>query len=173
MDPLKYNKYMAGLLIALLAALISTIIAESLVDPEFLPRNIYTPLVVDRSQLQGSELKKPKEVASIAELMAEANSVQGKKIAHKKCAQCHTFDQGGKNRIGPNLWGIVNTEIGKKPGFTFSKAMMKKEGKWTVEILNKYLYKPRVHIPGTKMSFAGLKDEKDRADVIKYLKSLK
>ena len=97
----------------------------------------------------------------------------GKKLTGK-CKACHTFDKGGKNSIGPNLWGVYNNNYAAKSDFKYSSALeSKKSNKWTEETLNEWLIKPAKFIPGNKMSFAGLKKEKDRANLIAYLKTLK
>ena len=87
----------------------------------------------------------------------------------KQCQACHTFEKGGPNRVGPNLWGIVGDERGEGRGFNFSAAMKAKGGNWTFDELYKFLTDPRGYIPGTAMTFAGLKREQQRADVIDYL----
>ena len=87
-----------------------------------------------------------------------------------KCTACHTVAQGAPNGIGPNLWGTVGEEIGHgKRGFAFSDALASHGGKWTFENLDEWLMSPRKFAPGTKMTFAGLSDPQDRADVILYL----
>ena len=88
----------------------------------------------------------------------------------KKCISCHSFDKGGANKVGPNLWNIVNSRIGQKQGFAYSKTFQKAEGVWSVDRLFEYLKSPGRYMPGTKMSFAGLRKPKDIADVVAYLK---
>ena len=108
----------------------------------------------------------------IETLLASASTERGQATA-KQCAACHTFEKGGPNRVGPNLWNIVGDERGKgKNGFNFSAAMKAKGGEWTYDELNKVLASPRGYIPGTNMSFAGLSRDSQRADVIAYLRTL-
>jgi cytochrome c len=105
-------------------------------------------------------------------LLAKANVDKGKSTA-KQCQACHTFEKGGPNRVGPNLYGIVGDERGKdRGGFNFSAAMKSKGGKWTFDELNKFLAGPREYIPGTAMTFAGIKNDQQRADVIAFLDTL-
>jgi cytochrome c len=103
-------------------------------------------------------------------LLAAADPVAGEKV-FQKCSSCHTAAQGGANGIGPDLWGTVGEPIGKgKAGFAFSSALSGHGGNWTYENLFEWLKKPSAFAPGTKMTFAGLSDPKDRANVIAYLK---
>lgn len=97
--------------------------------------------------------------------------VAGEKSA-KKCAACHTFNDGGSNRIGPNLWGIGNAQPAAVSGFSYSSAMKEFDGVWDVENLLGYLENPRKFMPGTKMGFAGLRKEEERNNVVAYLLTL-
>jgi cytochrome c len=85
---------------------------------------------------------------------------------------CHNFQKGGPNAVGPNLYGIVGRPRASAPGFAYSDAMKAKGGEWTIDDLNKFLTNPREFVPGTKMTFAGLPRESQRADVIAYLNTL-
>ena len=107
----------------------------------------------------------------IETLLASASVEKGQTIA-KQCQACHTFDKGGPNRVGPNLYGIVGRARGSHPGFNYSAAMKAKGGTWTYDELNKFLTHPQGYIPGTAMTFAGLSRETQRADVIDYLHTL-
>ena len=90
----------------------------------------------------------------------------------KKCTSCHGLDKGGANKVGPNLWGVVNRDIGAHEGFAFSEALTGKEGVWDYEQLNAFLANPKTYAPGTKMAFAGVGKDAERADLIAYLRSL-
>ncbi|MEQ8654904.1 MAG: cytochrome c family protein [Kiloniellales bacterium] len=112
--------------------------------------------------------------SELGKLLANADIEKGKKVA-RKCTACHTFDEGGKNRVGPNLYGVIGKVAGEGDGYKFSKAMAAKGAEgytWTYEHLDQYLENPRKAIPGNKMTFPGLKKEQDRADVIAYIRSL-
>ncbi len=106
------------------------------------------------------------------EAMIAAGSVDdGIKVANK-CKSCHTFDEGGANRVGPNLWNIVDRKIAGDSDYSYSDAMSAEEGDWTYDRLWTYLQDPRGDIPGTKMGFRGITDEADLANLIAYLRSL-
>ena len=104
-------------------------------------------------------------------LLASANVDEGK-AKLQLCASCHDFTQGGPNRIGPNLWGIVGRGIATHPGFAYSPAMKAHRGNWTYDRLFAFLASPGRDVPGTRMTFAGLRRPKDRAAIIKYLATL-
>jgi cytochrome c len=113
-------------------------------------------------------------VAPIATRLASADEKRGAD-AFKKCGACHTPDNGGANKVGPNLWEIVNNKKAHIDGFAYSNAladMGKGGGKWGYEELDKFLENPKGYVAGTKMAFAGIKSPEERADVIKYLRSL-
>lgn len=105
----------------------------------------------------------------IEALLAKADPAKGAEV-FKKCASCHTVNNGGANGIGPNLWGTLGEEIGHgKAGFAFSEALAKKGGSWGFQNMNEWLKKPSAFAPGTKMSFAGLSKGEDRANLLAYL----
>ena len=104
----------------------------------------------------------------ISALMAMGDLAHGEKV-FKKCAACHSINKGGKNNIGPALYNVVGRKIGSISDYKYSKALSEYEKEWNFEELNGYLIKPAKWIKGTKMAFAGLRKEKDRASVIIYL----
>jgi cytochrome c len=128
--------------------------------------------IAAKEESAGGEAAKKEPEKPIAELLAHASAEKGQATA-KQCQACHTFEKGGPNRVGPNLYDIVGHERGTgRNGFNFSQAMKSKGGKWTYEELNKFLTNPRGYIPGTNMTFAGLSRDSQRADVIAYLRTL-
>lgn len=104
-------------------------------------------------------------------LLASADAERGKGTA-KLCASCHTFEQNGANRVGPNLWAVVGRDVGAKGGFAYSPAITGHPGAWTYEELDRYLASPARAIPGNKMAFNGVRNPKDRANLLAYLGSL-
>jgi cytochrome c len=101
-------------------------------------------------------------------LLASANAGAGQS-AIKQCASCHSWTKGGANKQGPNLYDVVGREIGKEAGFNYSSAVAQKGGKWTFDELYQWLKNPKTFIPGNKMAFGGVKDPKERANIIAYL----
>ena len=105
---------------------------------------------------------------NIMALFASTNADDGAKV-FKKCAACHSIAEGGANKIGPALWGVIGRKAGSVPNYKYSKAMAAYSKNWSFEEMNGFLIKPKDWIKGTKMSFAGLKKAKDRASVILYM----
>ena len=108
------------------------------------------------------------ESLDIIALLASANAEDGKKV-FKKCAACHSIAKDGANKIGPALWGVLGRKSGSVSGYKYSKAIIAHGKPWSFEEMNGFLIKPKDWIKGTKMSFAGLKNEKERADVILFM----
>ena len=108
------------------------------------------------------------ETGNIMAIFASTSATEGEKV-FKKCAACHSIAEGGKNKIGPALWGVLGRQAGSLPDYKYSKAMAAHGKKWSFEEMNGFLIKPKDWIKGTKMSYAGLKSEKERAAVILYM----
>ena len=106
----------------------------------------------------------------IGQLLAMGDLAHGQKV-FKKCSACHMIASDGKNMIGPNLWSVIGRQAGSVADYKYSKAMVAYGKNWTFEEMNAYLIKPQAYIKGTKMAFAGLRKEKDRASVILYMNS--
>ena len=108
------------------------------------------------------------ESGNIMALFASTSATDGAKV-FKKCVACHSIAEGGANKIGPSLWGVLGRQSGSIPDYKYSKAMVSHGKKWSFEEMNGFLIKPKDWIKGTKMSFAGLKNAKERAAVILYM----
>lgn len=108
------------------------------------------------------------------ELLAKADVAKGESIS-KKCAACHSFEKGGPNKVGPDLWGVVDRPVAHHEGFGYSQGMLAfaEGGKtWTYDNLNHFLAGPKAFVQGTAMSFAGVKNDQERADLVAYLRTL-
>lgn len=146
-------------------------ISKQVVHSEELDEDAYPIEVADVSSTAGGA-EAPSGPEPIADLIAAADIAQGEKLS-KACAACHSFDKGGPNKIGPNLWGVYGGPHAHMKDFAYSDAMHAQTGNWDVDHLNAFLWKPKKAVPGTKMNFIGLKKPEDRAAVVKYLQSLK
>ncbi len=109
--------------------------------------------------------------ADPATLLAAADADAGAKVA-RKCSACHSFDKGGPNKVGPALWDVVGRDVGKHEGYSYSPAMAGHGGAWDYESLNGFLTAPKAYVEGTKMGFAGIAKDGDRADLLAYLRTL-
>jgi len=166
------NKIFAAILTAGIIGMLSWFISQELYHPEMPEKQAYV-IAAAADTAAAPAAAKPAGPAPIADLLKTADAAKGAKLA-KMCAACHTLGKGEPARIGPNLFGIVGNHHAHMAGFAYSDAMqaLSKET-WDTKHLNHFLWNPRKTIPGTKMTFAGLKKAQDRADVIKYLETLK
>jgi cytochrome c len=116
-------------------------------------------------------LAAPAPQVDLATLLAAADVQKGRQTA-QVCTSCHTFDQGGQDRTGPGLWGVVGRNVASHGSFAYSSAIRAQSGNWTYERLDHWLANPAKAVPGTKMAFAGLRRPEDRANVIAFLSTL-
>ena len=153
--------------------------AETLTDAEIETLSTYVATVAGGSDAAAqSDASAPTEDAAAAEtdtpgaeILAQGDPAAGEKV-FRKCKACHTVEEDGPNRVGPNLYGIVGASVAAVDGFRYSGALTDHGGDWTPDRLAAFLANPRKAVPGTKMSFAGLRKSEDQADVIAYLASL-
>ncbi|MBD1166606.1 cytochrome c family protein [Pelagibacterales bacterium SAG-MED07] len=168
MDSFELNKIIAAvLMVALLVIGIGKIadVVFYVEKPESPGYAVEVDQVVNAS-ISNSESAEQK--VDIAALMMMGDVASGEKI-FKKCAACHSIIKGGKNKIGPALYNVVGRKVGGVDDYKYSKALAAYDKSWTFEELNGFLLKPAKWIKGTKMAYAGLRKEKDRASIIKYL----
>ena len=160
----RQNTINGWVLFAGIVALGSSIVAGEVFKAER-PEKMGFPIEGVEVEGEGGEAAKPIEF-----YLASADPAKGEQV-FKKCAACHNADQGGANALGPNLWGVVGKPHAAHPGFAFSDALKGVPGNWDFKALDAWLSSPKKYAPGTKMTFAGLSNPEDRANVIAFLNS--
>ena len=160
----RFNTIAGWTLFAGIVALGASIVAGETFKGER-PEEMGYPIegVVQEGEGGAAEAEKP-----IAFYLASADSAAGEQV-FKKCTACHNADKGGANALGPNLWGVLGEPVGKGKGFAFSPALSGVGGSWNWDNMNAWLTSPKKFAPGTKMTFAGLSNPEDRANVIAFL----
>ena len=159
MDSTEVNKIMAALLIAGVVFALGGVLGDALVgsNPPDKPAFIITGLA---------------RAIPVASLLAAADARQGQAEAARQCGGCHSFDKGGAAIVGPNLYDVVDAPVGKGRDYDFSSALAGKTGRWTFAAIDLWLKDPSQWAPGTKMGFAGIASDRQRANVIAYLRTL-
>jgi cytochrome c len=170
MDSFEINKILGAILGTCLVVLVTSFSAGAIFSPVMPEKPGYEIAVKEEAPAGGKEAA-PAPSEPIEKLLQTASIEKGAASA-KKCAACHTFDKGGPNRVGPNLFGIVGDKKGEGRGFNFSAAMKAKGGVWSYDDLNQFIANPKGFVPGTAMGFAGIPRDSERADVIGYLRTL-
>jgi len=167
MDSFELNKIMGAVLGTCLVLLTLNMTAGALFAPHA-PEKPGYEIAVPEAPAAGEQPPAAQEVP-IAQLMAKADAKRGE-AAVKVCQTCHTFEKGGPNRVGPNLYGVLGGPKGHIPSFNYSAAMKKEAGAhWDYESLNAFLRNPRAALPGTTMGYAGVTRDSQRADIIAYI----
>jgi cytochrome c len=168
MDSFELNKIIAAILMVALLIIGLNKVADGIFHVEKPKKPGYKIEVVAQSTTSSSGTEEKTEKIDIAALMAMGDIDHGKKV-FKKCAACHSIKMGGGNKIGPALYNVVGRAVGGVSDYKYSKALAGYGKAWTFEELNGFLIKPATYLKGTKMAYAGLRKEKDRASVIMYL----
>ena len=168
MDSFELNKIIAAILLVVLLVIGLGKIADGIYHVKKPKNPGYQVTVESKLTSETSQATETVEKIDIVTVMALGDIASGEKI-FKKCAACHSINKGGKNKIGPALYNVVDRAVGGVDDYKYSKALASYGKKWTFEELNGFLTKPSTYLKGTKMSYAGLRKEKDRASVIKYL----
>jgi cytochrome c len=159
----RFNTIAGWVLFAGIVALGSSIVAGEIFHSERPEKMGYPIAGVEQEGEGGAAAEQPIEA-----YLAKADVNKGAQVFNK-CAACHNAANGGANQLGPNLWGVLGEPVGQGRGFAFSDALAKKGGTWSWDNLSQWLTSPRAFAPGTKMTFAGISNPQDRADVIAYL----
>lgn len=168
MDSFEINKILGALLFTCLVLLALNITAGAVFSPPKLPKPGYEIAVPEQAAEGAGKEVAPAQAEPIETLLANADPKRGETAA-KKCATCHTFNKGEPNRVGPNLWGVVNRNKASVAGFNYSAPIKAKGGNWSFDDINHFITAPKAMIPGTSMTFAGVPRASERADIIAFL----
>lgn len=175
MDSFEVTKIVGGLLAAVFVIFTVSIVSDAIFESPAPEQEGFVIAAAEAESNGGEEAKEEAAPEPIGPLLASADVAAGEK-AFKKCAACHTVDDGGANKVGPNLWDIVNRPVAGHEGFSYSAAMKEfAQGGatvWDYDHLSEFLAAPKKYIKGTAMGFAGVKKIEERADLIAYLRSL-
>lgn len=170
MNGFELNKIVASILLASLIAMLIGMVANILYKPTLNPAyRGYSVATTGHSATP--EQGVVEVVVDIEALIKTANAEAGRE-AIKKCISCHSFDKGGANKVGPNLWNIAGKEKASTVGYKYSSALTALGGKWDDADLFHFLQKPAKYAPGTKMTFAGISKPEDIANIIAFLKQI-
>ena len=173
MDSFELNKIIAAVLLTALIIIGIGKFTDVLFHVEKPKESAYKIEGLEVASTSGSSTEtetKVAEVVDIKALLAMGDLRRGERV-FKKCTACHQIASDGKNMIGPNLWSVIGRTAGSVSDYKYSKAMVAYGKEWTFEEMNSYLIKPQAYVKGTKMAFAGLRKEKDRASVILFMNS--
>ena len=167
MDSFEINKIIAAILVVFVVVFGISKISDLIYHVEKPNKSAYKVEAMTASTSEGSDAATNIDISA---LLAMGTVEDGQKV-FKKCSACHSVKKGGKNKIGPALYSVIGRNIAALEDYKYSKAFVAYGKTWTFAEMNGFLLKPQAHIKGTKMAFAGLKKEKDRASVILYMNS--
>lgn len=174
-ESFEFDKIVIAIAVAMFTLIMSANIGSMFYIPQPFPlKKGFKVEITETASLGTPATQGLPAVLDMAAVMSVANPEAGKQV-FTKCAVCHTAAKNEPNKVGPNLWGIVGAHTARHTEFSYSQAMQnhsKEGGKWGFEELYRYLYAPKQYIPGTKMAFAGIKNDADRANLIAYLRTM-
>ena len=172
MSGLEVNKILASIFVALIVVGLISILGEAIINGKD-NQQVENAYFIDISELEADDLVTNTQNEELSEqismFLTSASFEKGEKL-FKKCSACHSYEKGGANKVGPNLWNIINRPSASVKGFAYSKALAEFRAKWGYKELSQFLYKPKEYIQGTKMNFSGLKKVQDRADLLLFLR---
>ena len=177
MSGLEVNKIIAAIIMVILIIFIINNVGDTIVNIDKEKqgksadeaRTVAIADSLDSEKNNSEQTNKLESIEQISPLLISASLEKGEKL-FKKCGSCHNYKKDGANKIGPNLWDIINRTKASSEGFAYSTALSSSGGEWTYEELAKFLYKPKDYVKGTKMNFSGLKKVEDRANIVFFLR---
>lgn len=170
MDGFELNKIAGAVLTAMLVIASGKTVMDIALH-KHKPEKAGWALPITEVKAKPAEPEVPFDAKAVLALLPKASAENGRD-GFKKCLACHTPDKGGRNLVGPNLWGVIGRKIAQAPGFNYSDGMKNHPGEWTWEELAKYLHSPVQTVPGNRMQFPGVKDNADLADLLAYIRTL-
>ncbi len=175
MNNFEFDKIIVAIILSLLVLVVSDNLGKLFYGSEMIiDKPGYNITLSNAPNTDSPKAASLPEVLDIKMIMASADATKGEEV-FKKCSICHTIAKNEPNKVGPNLWNIIGSISASKIGFAYSDAMMQRKnaGKtWTYEEIYRFLFSPKQYVAGTKMAFAGIKNDQDRANVILYLRSM-
>jgi cytochrome c len=172
MANMEVNKAFSAVLVAGIAFMVTGLAGRGLVHVERPHESAIQIGEVAAAQTTQAPAAAAPPLEPVTPLLASASVQNGQTLAQRLCASCHSFNEGGRNGVGPNLYGVIGSPHGKVDGFSYSAALKGKGEPWGYENMNAWLQKPSAYAPGTRMAFAGITNTQQRADLIAYLKSI-
>ena len=171
MSGLEVNKILASIILAILVVTVIGHLGDILINVKHheMEETAYKIDVPESGEAVSGTTPKEEVIEPISLFLANASLEKGEKL-FKKCSACHNYEKDSANKVGPNLWNLINRPKANVEGFAYSKALAEYGGEWGYEELAEFLYKPKKYIKGTKMNFAGLKKVEDRANIVLFLR---
>ena len=171
MSGLEVNKILASIILAILVVTVIGHLGDILINVKHheMEETAYKIDVPESGEAVSGAAIKEEVIEPISLFLANASLEKGEKL-FKKCSACHNYEKDSANKVGPNLWNLINRPKANVEGYAYSKALAEYGGEWGYEELAEFLYKPKKFVKGTKMNFAGLKKVQDRANIVLFLR---